>query len=101
MPSPREQVADALVDTCVFGGLNDSYGVMKQRGEANGKTYWSVTFAKARSLDGLIRVYSPIFIQVKWEGTLAQARGLSYRGNEIFRSEAEVKKFLTDYFINR
>jgi hypothetical protein len=100
MPSPREEIADALVDTCVFGGLDESYGVNKQRGEANGKTFWSITFAKARTLDGLIRVYSPTFIQIKWQGSRAVASGLSFTGNEICRSEAAAKLFLTKHFIN-
>ncbi len=57
MPSPREQVADNLVETCAFGGLNDSYGIMKSKAtDAKGKTYWSVTFAKARYLDGQIKI---------------------------------------------
>lgn len=100
MASPREDVADALAATCVFGDLNDSYGVIKEKGEANGKTYWGVTFAKARILDGVIKVYSPNFIQIKWEGALAVGRGLPFRGHEVVRSEAAAKKFLIDHFVS-
>lgn len=101
MPSAREEVADGLADTCVFGGLNESYGVSKAKDEANGKNFWSVTFAKARSLDGVIKVYSPTFIHIKWEGALAKAAGLAFRGHEVFKSEAEAKKFLCDHFIKQ
>lgn len=100
MASPREEVADALADTCVFGGLNDSYGVIKEKGEANGKTYWGVTFAKARILDGMIKVYSPTFIYIGWEGALAAGRGLPFRGHEVVKSEAAAKKFLIDHFVS-
>jgi len=101
MPSPREEVADGLADTCVFGGLNESYGVSKAKGEANGKSFWTITFAKARTLDGVIKVYSPTFIQIKWQGALAKAAGLAYEGSEVLKSELAAKKFLTDHFINR
>lgn len=94
--SPREQVAQNIADTCVFGGLNDSYGVMKEKETSNGKTYWSVTFCKARILDGVIRVYSPKFIMVKW---MTAIRTLPHRGQEVFHSEEAVKTFLIKSFI--
>lgn len=90
--SPREQVAHDLADTCTFGGLNESYGVQVTKSEENGKNFWLVTFARARTLDGLIRVYSPVFIQVKWQGP-------SGRGSEVLRSPAAAKAFLTSKFI--
>ena len=100
MPSIREEVADALADTCIFGGLNESYGVIKSKETSNGqRTYWSVTFAKARTLDGHIRVYSPTFIWVGWEGALAKARGLEFRGNKVFKSEHEAKSFIIGNFV--
>lgn len=100
MPSPREDVADNLADTCVFGELNESYGVIKAKDEANGKTFWSITFAKARTLDGVIKVYSPNFIQIKWEGSRARVSGLAFRGSEVLKSEAAAKKFLIDHFVS-
>ena len=55
MPSEREQVAQNLVDTCVFGGLDESYGVnLSKETDTKGKSYWSITFAKAGTLDGSI-----------------------------------------------
>jgi hypothetical protein len=100
MTSPRESVADALVDTCIFGGLDESYGVNKNKVTDNGKTFWEITFAKARTLDGFIRVYSPNFILVKWMGARAVASGLPMKGQEVFRNEQDVKKFIVEKFVN-
>lgn len=99
MPSIREEIADSLRDICVFGDLNDSYGVNKTKQNANGKSYWNVTFAKAGSLDGHIRVYSPNFIYIGWEGKYALAKGLPFRGKEIMKSESEARQFISKYFI--
>lgn len=63
--SPRQQVAQNIADTCIFGGLNESYGVSCERAtDKKGKPHWSVLFAKARTLDGVVRVYSPGFIMI-------------------------------------
>lgn len=90
--SPRQQIAEELAETCVFGSLNDSYGVSVAKSVDGAKTFWLVTFAKAAILDGLIRVYSPTFIQVKWQGKPG-------KGSEIFKSQAAAKAFLTSKFI--
>lgn len=94
--SPRQQVAQNLSDTCVCGGLNDSYGVSVEKGEDKGKSFWLVTFCKARVLDGIIRVYSPNFIQVKWQTGF---RDMAARGSEVFKSESAAKAFITNSFI--
>jgi hypothetical protein len=94
--SPRQQVAQNLADTCMFGGLNDSYGVSVAKTEEKGKTFWSVTFAKARILDGVIKVYSPKFILVKWQTAI---HDLPTKGQEVFKSEADVKSFLIRSFV--
>ena len=90
--SPRQQVAELLAETCIFGNLNDSYGVSVTKSEADGKSFWTVLFAKAAILDGVIRVYSPNFIQVKWQGKLG-------KGSEVFRSPGAAKDFLSNTFI--
>jgi hypothetical protein len=95
--SPRQQVAQNLADTCIFGDLNDSYGVSMERGTSStGKAHWSVLFAKARVLDGVIEVYSPNFILVKWQTSL---RDLPERGKEVFKTELDAKKFILDSFV--
>lgn len=90
--SPRQQVAVDLADTCLFGGLDESYGVNVSKGDHNGKSCWTVTFAKAAILDGVIRVYSPSFIQVKWEGKMG-------KGSEVFRNMSNAREFITNKFI--
>lgn len=98
--SPRQQVADSLADTCIFGGLNDSYGVSceKSTNPRSQKTYWAVTFCKSRILDGVIEVYSPNFIRVAWQTALST---VSHKGAEVFRSPTAAKDFITKNFINQ
>jgi hypothetical protein len=97
--SPRELVAEALRETCVFGGLTDAYGVIKTRTTgANGKKYWNVTFCKAVNLDGEIRVYSEHFILIKWQ---TRYKSLPAYGQQRFTSETEAKAFLCSHFINK
>jgi hypothetical protein len=90
--SPREQVADNLADLCVFGGLNDSYGVSKIKTTKDRKSFWAITFCKARVLDGVINVYSPNFILIKW----MQGRT---RQQQVLKSEQAAKEFLIANFI--
>jgi hypothetical protein len=92
MPSPREQVADELVEFLAFAGLNESYGINKSRGEENGKNFWSITFAKAGTIDGIVRVYSERFILVKF-----QRRRLETK--EVFRDVTSAKRQMTEWFI--
>lgn len=94
--SPRQQVAQNLSDTCVFGGLNDSYGVSMQKEEDKGKSFWSVTFCKARVLDGVLRVYSPNFVLIRWQTGYRDIEG---RGSEVFRSERAAKDFIVKNFV--
>lgn len=95
--SPREQVAHNLADTCICGGLNDSYGVLISKVESD-KSYWAVTFCKARILDGEIRVYSPRFILVKWQTAI---RDMQSRGSQRFTDELGAKRFIAEQFIGR
>ena len=48
-----------------------------------------VTFCKARTLDGVIRVYSERFIQVKW----------NQRNSEVFKSLTDAREFIINKFI--
>ena len=74
------------------GTTSISSGVTVTRSDAGGKTHWVVLFAKAAVLDGVIKVYSPSFIQVKWQGRLG-------KGSEVLRSESAAKDFLLRKFI--
>lgn len=99
--SAREQVARNIADTCTFGNLNDSYGVsVEKTADQKGKSYWSVTFVKARTLDGVIKVYSPSFILISWQGACASAAGLPFKGRQVCKSEADAKAFLINHFVS-
>lgn len=92
--SLRQQVAHNLAETCVFGALNDSYGVSVERAtDKSGKNHWSVLFCKARILDGVIRIYSERYILITWTGMGDR------NGSYIARSEIEAKEFLLQKFI--
>lgn len=94
--SLRGEVAQNLADTCIFGGLNDSYGVSCQRDtDKKGKTHWSILFCKARVLDGVIRVYSERFILITWQGLGER------NGKYVAKSEHDAKTFLVNHFVKR
>lgn len=92
--SPREDVAQELFETIKFGGLDEVYGASKGRSADN--KCWEVTFCKARVLDGVIRVYSPKFILVKWQTAF---RDMQHKGQEKFTSVNDAKSFLQLSFI--
>lgn len=93
--SIRQQIALNLVDVCVCHNLDDVYGVSINKSTEKKKTFWSVTFCVARVTDGVIRVYSPNFIMVKWQ---TANRNLPHRGQEVFKSEELAKDFLIKNF---
>lgn len=95
MTSPREQVALDLLDVVKFGGMDEVYGAnIDKQTDAKGKSYWSVTFCKARVLDGVIKIYSPRFIMVKWQTAF---RDLPSKGQQIFKSDWDAKQFLHQF----
>lgn len=92
--SLRQQTAINLASTCIFGALNDSYGVSVEKDtDSRGRAFWSVTFCKARVLDGIIRVYSPSFIFITWQGMGERD------GKYVARSEHGAKTFISNRFI--
>jgi hypothetical protein len=91
--SPRHAVVLELSDTLLCAGLNEVYGIVRSKGKnKNGKEYRSITFCRARTLDGVIEVYSPYFIIVKW------LRG-GVRGHEKFTGAEDVKRFIIKEFM--
>jgi hypothetical protein len=100
--SIRQEVAQNIADTCVFGQLNESYGVSCERAtDQKGKSHWSILFAKARTLDGVVRVYSPSFILISWQGAAASAAGLPFQGRQVCKSEADAKAFIVKNFVSK
>ena len=70
--SPRHEAALRIADTLMCLGLDDCYGVEMQRAiDKKGKSHWSILFCKARTVDGIVRVYSDRYIQI----VIQQRRG--------------------------
>jgi len=95
MSSPRQDVAQELVETIMFGGLDEVCGCnMSKETDNKGKSYYSVSFCKARNLDGVVKVYSPKFVLVKWQ---TQYRDMSPKGQEVFKNVWDAKSFLQKF----
>ena len=92
--SVRSDIADRFANAFNANRLNDSYGVSV--GKGGGDRYYTVTFCKARVLDGVVNVYGPKFILVKW---MTQFRDMPHKGQEKFESEGDALKFIQDYFV--
>ncbi|MCX7592625.1 MAG: hypothetical protein N2235_02475 [Fischerella sp.] len=93
----RQQIAADLVEFFVAKNLAQVYGSEIGQGTNKiGRTYYTVTFCRAYKLDGVVNIYGPNFIQIKWQGA---ARDLGRRGSEVFRSVADAEKFLWAHFV--
>jgi hypothetical protein len=86
--SPREEVQQEIRDTLFFLGLNEVYGILESKENDNkGRSYRSLTFCRASTVDGIVRVYSPRFIMIKWN-----------QYQDVFRSVSEAKLYLQRCF---
>lgn len=89
--SPREAIQKELSSFLIQLGLDESYGVI----EAECKRFRSVTFAKNAILDGVVEIYGPKFILVKWRTAI---RRLPHQGQEKFESVEATKEFINENF---
>jgi hypothetical protein len=88
--SPRQQAALRIQDTLRCLELDDSYGISMERAvDKKGKSHWSILFCKARTVDGVVRVYSERFIMI-----IIQQR----RGAEKFTGVHEAQAWLVREF---
>ena len=88
--SPRKQAALRVQDTLLCLELTDAYGISMERAvDKKGKSHWSITFCRARTIDGLVRVYSDRYIQI----TIQQRPGA-----QIFKSVTEAQRWLVSQF---
>ena len=88
--SPRHRAALEISDTLMCLGLDEVYGVQMERAvDKKGKQHWSILFCKARTVDGVVRVYSDRFIMI----TIQQRRGA-----EKFTSPRDAKAWLVREF---
>jgi hypothetical protein len=88
--SPRHEAALRIADTLMCLGLDDCYGIEMQRAtDKKGRNHWSILFCKARTVDGVVRVYSDRYIQI----TIQQRRGA-----ERFTSPRDAQAWLVREF---
>jgi hypothetical protein len=93
----RRQTVDEIKETLLFGDLSDSYGINESKEvDKKGKSHYSVTFCKARVLDGVVKIYSNKFILVSW---MTGYRDMPHKGQEVFRSCADAKRFIQKSFV--
>jgi hypothetical protein len=92
--SARQELAQRIADFIVSKRLTVPYGgdVIKAG------NHYSVLFAAAAVLDGVVNVYGPKFIQVTYQ---TQYRDLPHRANTVFGSESAALDFLNKAFVVR
>jgi len=89
--SRREEIQEELATFLQEAGLGEVYGVIA----GNHGKYRSLTFCRARHLDGEIRIYSEKYFYVTWQSTASPF----HRANLVFRSIDEVKQHITELFL--
>ncbi len=91
--SERKDLATRLFEFCNENGLNEVYGCIEN---LEGKLR-TITFCKAKILDGQINIYGLNFIQVKYKTAI---RDLPQNDSRIFNCETHVKDFLKAAFVD-
>jgi hypothetical protein len=89
----RTKIMERIVDFCVKHDMNEVYGII----ETSAGKYRSMTICKSSILDGEIKIYSPKFIQVKWQTAI---RALPENGSRVFESESDTLAFLKAAFVD-
>jgi hypothetical protein len=93
--SKRSDLAAEIAGKLRDLNLDQSYGV--DVGEpTKGQPYYSISFARARYLDGQVRLYGEKFINVQWAGTINSE--LPHSGSLVFRTVDDFYKFLDENF---
>ena len=90
--SSRSEMQDNLV---TFLSENPAwsapYGILhSKRTDKNGRSYRSVTFGRARTLDAEAKIYGSSFIVLRWQGSI-NSRASS---QQVFKSLQELFDFL-------
>jgi len=91
--SARKDLSTRLFEFCNEVGLNEVYGCIEN---FDGKLR-TLTFCKAKILDGTISVYGLNFIQVTYKTAI---RDLPHEDSRIFNNEGHVKEFLKAAFVD-
>jgi hypothetical protein len=94
--SDKKHTIDLVEDILNELHLNEVYGIIQGEGESkSGRKFKSLTFCKARILDGSVAVYSPTFLLVTWQTAI---RDMPHRGSQVCKSLDELRSFLNDSF---
>ena len=82
--SPRAELADKLAAIICEMRMTAPFGGDVEKSGEGRKAYYGILFAKPRTLDGLVRVYSPKFIIIECQGPAAPGYGWSaiYKAEE-------------------
>ena len=94
--SARSELAESIGKTLCELGLNEVYGVMVGKSNEGGKPHYSINFCQARITDGVVKVYSPKFILVKWQTGF---RDMQHRGQQKFDSPEAALTFIKTSFV--
>lgn len=88
--SKREEIQNDVAQFIEDVGLDEVYGVLKGLDElANGRKARTVTFCRARTLDGQVIIYSANFVQVK-----------TNRDSEVFTSADDAKAWIKAKYVD-
>ena len=88
--SERENIQNDLVSFLDTVGLNEVYGVLTGLDTlSNGRKVRTVTFCRARTLDGCITIYGPKFIKVD-----------TNRDSAIFESVENAKAWIQAKYVD-
>ncbi|MAE81508.1 MAG: hypothetical protein CMB80_02140 [Flammeovirgaceae bacterium] len=93
--SARTEIADKLKTFLMENSLGEVYGIIE--GYGPNKRYRSLTFCRARSIDGEIRIYGAKFIVISWMTTYNK---LPRMGNQKVDSVEKAIQFMTKAFVN-
>lgn len=95
-PSPREMIANRIARFIKVNKLDNPFGGDVTLFRGGKMPCYTVAFSKPRVLDGVVSVYSPTFIQVRYQ---TGYRALPSNGSLVFTSEANAVKFLLLAFV--
>lgn len=88
--SEREEIQNDIAKFLESVELNEVYGVLTDIEEIqHSRKIRTVTFCRARTLDGVVRIYSPEFIQVN-----------TNRDNEVFTSAEYAKAWIQAKYVD-
>ena len=93
--SERLQIAERIAEFIVKNGINRPFGGDVSLYRGGKMPYYVTAFSLPRTLDGTVSVYSPTFIQVRFNTSF---RSLPASDSRVFASERLAIEFLDKAF---